>query len=164
MPTTAVGKVAPEFRLPSSNGETYSLKEALAQGPVLAAFFKVGCPCCQFTLPFVERLYRQFSGVHPRIWGISQDSAADSRRLAEEFGLTFPILIDEKPYAVSKQYGLQYVPTLVLIAPDGHIELSGDGFSKSDLIEIHKYMSAHYAIKPPVLFQPDEQIPQYKPG
>ena len=61
MSTVAVGRQAPPFELSSMEGKTHSLENLLAKGPVLAAIFKVSCPTCQYTFPFLERLYRQLS-------------------------------------------------------------------------------------------------------
>ncbi|PYV01708.1 MAG: hypothetical protein DMG26_12945, partial [Acidobacteria bacterium] len=76
----------------------------------------------------------------------------------------FPILIDEEPYETSQEYGLEYVPTLFLIAADGQVQISSDGFSKVDLLEIQKYFAKHFSVTPPSLFLPSEKIPEYKPG
>lgn len=164
MSAITAGKAAPPFKLTSTDGKTYSLAEGLTHGPVLAAFFKASCPTCQYTFPFVERLYQQLHARGIQIWGISQDTARDSHRFAKTYGVTFPILIDEEPYETSQEYGLEYVPTLFLIAPDGQVEISSDGFSKSDLIEMQKSLARHFSATPPALFLPNEKIPEYKPG
>src|SRR5215831_2151978 len=134
MSTVAVGRLAPPFELNTMEGETYSLQSLLAKGPVLGAFFKVSCPTCQYTFPFLERLHRQLGGNGALVLGISQDGARDSRKFTKQFAVNFPVLIDEEPYVVSRKYGVEFVPTLFLIAPDGQVEVSGDGFSKSDLL------------------------------
>ena len=164
MPTVAVGKIAPPFELASMDGKTYLLRDALAQGPVLAAFFKVSCPTCQYTFPFLERLYQQFRAQDLQLWGISQDTARDSQRFAKTYGVTFPILIDEEPYETSQEYRLEYVPTLFLIAPDGQVQISSDGFSKVDLLEIQRRLARRFSVTPPPLYLPGEKIPEYKPG
>jgi peroxiredoxin len=164
MPVIAAGKNAPPIELAATDGKKYSLKEALARGPVLAAFFKVSCPTCQYTLPFIERLYQQFRDKSVQIWGVSQDNAKDSQRFAKEYGLTFPVLVDENDYAVSNDYGLEYVPSYFLIAPGGAVEVAGDGFSKKDLLAIQRSLAEKLSAKPPSLFQPNEKIPEYKPG
>ena len=46
------------------------------------------------------------------------------------------MLIDEHPYKVSAAYGLQFVPTIFIIQPDGTISLSDFGFTKASLNEI----------------------------
>ncbi|HLW79656.1 MAG TPA: TlpA disulfide reductase family protein [Terriglobia bacterium] len=164
MSAIAPGKAAPPFELMDVDGKPYSLAAALERSPVLAAFFKVSCPTCQYALPFVERLYQQLRPQDAAIWGVSQDNARDSQRFASAFGLTFPILIDEEPYEISQEYGLDHVPTLFLIAPGGQVEISGDGFSKSDLLEIQKWLARHFAVEAPPLFLPGEKVPEYKPG
>jgi peroxiredoxin len=164
MSTVAMGRQAPPFELNSLEGETHSLQSLLARGPVLGAFFKVSCPTCQYTFPFLERLYRQLCGKGMLVVGISQDSARDTQKFAQQFGVTFPVLIDREPYAVSRKYGVEFVPTLFLITPDGQVEISGDGFSKSDLLTIQKSLAGQLGVSPPALFMPGEKIPEYKPG
>ena len=158
------GKLAPPFGLNATDGKTYSLPEALKNGPVLAAFFKVTCPTCQYTFPFLERLHQQLRANGAQIWGIAQDGVKDSQRFARDYSVTFPILIDDKPYRVSREYGLEYVPTLFLFEPDGAIAFETEGFNKRDLIEIQRSLAQ--ALSAPVgeLFSPKEAIPEYKPG
>lgn len=164
MATITAGKLAPFFELTGTEGKKYSLKETLGRGPVLAAFFKVSCPTCQYTIPFIERLYQQFRAQGVEIWGISQDNERDSQRFAKEYGVTFPILIDDYPYEISTEYGLKFVPTLFLIAPDGHVEISSDGFTKADLLQMQKSLAKHYSVTPAELFEPRDRVPEYKPG
>ncbi len=164
MGNVAAGQIAPEFELKRTDGKSCSLKNALAQGPVLAAFFKVSCPTCQYTFPFIERIHQRFRQKGVQVLGISQDNARDSTKFAREFGVTFPILIDDDDYAISRQYGLTHVPTLFLVAPDGHVEISSDGFSKADLLGMHDWLGKHFSIAVEPLFQPSESVPEYKPG
>src|SRR5579863_6651739 len=119
------GHQAPLFTLPDLGGASHSLKEALQKGPVVVAFFKISCPVCQFTFPFLERLYQTYKGTAVTFWGVSQDDAADTAEFCEEFDITFPILIDdESSYEVSNEYALTNVPTFFLIASDGTVKVS----------------------------------------
>jgi len=167
MPTVTAGKKAPAFELVATDGKKYSLSAALTQGPVLAVFFKVSCPVCQYTFPFVERLYQQLRAAGAtgfEIWGISQDNAQYTQRYAQEFGVSFPLLIDEEPYETSQHYRLTHVPAYVLIGKDGQVEISGDGFCKADLVEISKSLARHLSVKPAELFRRGEAVPEFKPG
>lgn len=164
MSTVTTGKTAPPFDLTGTDGGPYSLQAGLRQGPVLAVFFKVSCPTCQYTFPFVERLYQQLREKGAQVWGIAQDNARDTASFAKQYDITFPILIDDEPYSTSQDYGITRVPTLFLIAPDGRVEISGDGFCKADLVAIHKALASHLSASPPPLFRPDEKIPEFKPG
>jgi len=145
-------------------GSAFSLADSLTRGPVLVAFFKVSCPTCQFAFPFIERIFQQFRAHGVQVWAISQDDAAQSRKFAKEYGVTFPILIDEYPYETSREYGVKYVPTLFLITPDGHVELMSDGFCKVDFLEIQKLIAKHFSVTPTALFQPSDGVPEFKPG
>jgi peroxiredoxin len=46
------GNIAPRFSLKSLDNKEYSLNTLMERGPVVAAFFKISCPVCQFTFPF----------------------------------------------------------------------------------------------------------------
>jgi len=162
--TIRTGERAPALSLPDTAGRAHSLAEALTNGPVLLTFFKVGCPTCQYAFPFIERLHRQFATHGAAVWGISQDDDAASRRFAADYGVSFPILIDRKPYEVSNGYGVGYTPTLFLIAEDGTVKLTGDGFSKPDLIQAQKWLAQSLSTKAGDLFLPDERVPEFKPG
>src|SRR4029077_9533171 len=95
------GSVAPGFSLKSLDGEEFSLGSALQRGPVVLSFFKVSCPVCKFTFPFLQRLYKQYGEPDISFVGVSQDNASTSRDFARDFGVTFPILIDSAGYPVS---------------------------------------------------------------
>jgi peroxiredoxin len=158
------GAIAPGILLKDSEGKTASLADALKKGPVLAAFFKVNCPTCQFTFPFLERLYEMYGGGNVTFFGISQNDAADTREFMREFGAKFPVLIDDRGYPASNQYGLTNVPTLFWIAPDGKIRLTSIGFAKADLEKIAAEAARAAGKHEQPLFKPGEVIPDYKPG
>ncbi len=113
------GNVAPAFSLKDLNGKSYSLPSLLETGPVVAAFFKISCPVCQFTFPFLERLFKRYGKDGVTFLGISQDDAKATKKFAGEYGVTFPMALDEKGYPASNAYGLTNVPTIFLIDTDG---------------------------------------------
>jgi peroxiredoxin len=164
MPPLSAGKTAPTFQLATTTGTRLSLAEALAGGPVLLAFFKVSCPVCQFTFPFLQRIYEQLRPQGVQIWGVVQDKAKDGARFAETYGVTFPILIDDAPYKVSRAYSITHVPSLFLVKPEGLVEICSEGFSKAELLAIQRSLAQILAATPPALFLPTEKIPEYKPG
>src|SRR6185369_11099268 len=86
------GSRAPEFQLATLHDDEapVTLSSLLAAGPVLLAFFKVTCPVCQMTFPFLERLHA--AGF--RVYGISQDDPEHTHEFNWEFGITFPTLLD----------------------------------------------------------------------
>jgi peroxiredoxin len=162
--TLQVGQTAPAFELSDSAGNKYSLADELKKGPVVAAFFKISCPVCQFTFPFLERLHKAYGSSTATFLGISQDDGPDTREFCTEYGVTFPALIDEEPYAVSNLYGLTNVPSIFLIGRDGVIKASVIGFDKANLEKISAAVSAATKRSLAALFRPGEVVPALKPG
>ncbi len=164
MTKVQAGNAAPAFTLPGTNGKSYSLAETLKKGPVVAAFFKISCPVCQFTFPFLERLYETYGDSNVTFWGISQDDAANTKEFCAEYGVKFPVLIDGDGYPASNQYSLTNVPTIFLIAADGKVSVSSVGFSKADLEKIATEVARASGKPVQPLFRTGEAVPDYKPG
>ena len=155
---------APEFSLKSLDQKQYALRSLLERGPVVAAFFKISCPVCQFTFPFLERLHQQYGSGGATFLGISQDDARATKGFASEYGVTFPVVLDEDGYPVSNAYGLTNVPTILLIETDGKVKVSSMGFDKKDLETIASQLAELRKIGLAPLFRPDEVVPANKPG
>jgi len=131
---------------------------------VVAAFFKVSCPTCQFTFPFLQRLFQTYGSDHATFLAISQDDAADTREFCAEYGVSFTALVDEEGYLVSNDYGLTNVPTFYLIAPDGCVQVDSVGFGKKALEKIAAELARAQGCAAAPLFKPGEVIPESKPG
>src|SRR5260221_5067564 len=86
------GNLAPGFSLKSLDGKEFSLTAALKRGPVVLAFFKVSCPVCKFTFPFLERVFKSYGGSDVTFLSVSQDNASASLHFANEFRVHFHIL------------------------------------------------------------------------
>ena len=164
MEALSAGTAAPPFTLQDTSGQSRSLAEALKRGPVLLAFFKISCPVCQFTFPFLERLHQSIKGQDGlTLWGVSQDDTRDTRDFAREYGTSFPLLLDEDSYPVSNAYGLTNVPTLFLVKPDGQIHLTSVGFDRKDIERVAAEFG-RVAGQPIKIFQPGENVPDSKAG
>lgn len=164
MSRIAVGQRAPEFRLHDLDRKPFSLEEALARGPVVAAFFKASCPVCQFTFPFLERLFKAYGSDRVTFLGISQDNSERTREFNGECGVTFPTLLDEEGYPVSNDYGLTNVPTFYLISPDGNVQVECVGFAKKALEQVSGKIAAVLGCPADPVFLPGEIVPESKPG
>jgi len=155
MSQISIGNRAPDFELKDFKGETHRLSEALARGPVALIFYKGDCPTCQFTFPYVQRIFSQVGQTTGwTLWGISEDDSDETRRFANQHGITFDLLIDEHPYPVSADYGLQFVPAIFLIQADGKIIVSDYGFTKAGLNQLAGFE----------FFTPNDGLPATRPG
>ncbi len=158
------GTKAPDFSLPGVDGSIFSLKDALLRGPVVAAFFKVSCPVCQYTFPFLERLRKAY-GEKIAIVGISQDDKASTTAFLKEYGVTFPALLDDPAkYAVSNAFGLTNVPTWFLIATDSEIQISSVGWVRADVEDLNHRLSDANKTAVRRLFLPQDDVRDYRPG
>jgi peroxiredoxin len=165
MAALTTGTKAPDFSLPASDGSRFSLRDALSRGPVILAFFKVSCPTCQYTFPFLERLYKAYGGKSVTLVGVSQNEPKDTAAFAREYGITFPILLDDThKYPVSNAYGLTNVPTIFWIAQDSDIETSSVGWVKNDFAEISRKMAESLKVSPAVMFKPGEDVRDFRAG
>jgi peroxiredoxin len=165
MAALTTGTLAPDFSLPTTDGGQFALRDALSRGPVVAFFFKISCPVCQYTAPFVERLYKAKGNSNVTIVGISQDSLRDTQTFMQEFGVTFPVLLDAgSTYAVSNAYGLTNVPTIFWIGQRGDIEVSSVGWSRADVELIHRRIVESKGDGKAPLFQPGEDIRDFRAG
>ena len=160
------GQNAPGFSLQGLDGKSYSLEALREKGPVVAAYFKISCPVCQFTFPFLQRLFQRYGDDGVSFLGISQDDAKATAGFARDYGATFPMVLDEKEkgYRASNAYGLTSVPTIFLIDSDGRVRVSSMGFVKADLEKIATELAERRKIAPAALFLPNESVPANKPG
>lgn len=165
MSALTAGTKAPEFELKAMNGKTFVQRDELAQGPVVLAFFKVGCPTCQYAFPFLERLEQAYGHQGVRLVGVSQNDRKKTADFTKEFGITFPVLLDESDtYPVSNAYGLTNVPSIFWIAQDGEIEISSVGWLKADFEAISRKMAEARNIPPQSVFKPGEDVRDFRAG
>jgi peroxiredoxin len=165
MTALATGTTAPELDLHTLDGKRFSLREELARGPVVLAFFKVSCPTCQYALPFLERLHKTYGDKGVRLVGVSQNDAKETTAFNRQFGVTFPVLLDDTHrYPVSNAYGLTNVPSVFWIAQDGEIEVSSVGWVKADFDQINRKIAEAGKTAPAVIFSPGDDVRDFRAG
>ncbi len=153
------GDIAAPFELPGLDGELRSLEQLKAEGPVLLAFFKVDCPVCQLTWPFLERIHRSAAPGQVRVVGVSQNGPRDTASFAAEFGSTFLMLMDpaKSGYPASNAFGISTVPSLFLVESDGAISWASFGFCKRDL----EGLGQRFGVE---VFRQEDNVPAWKAG
>ena len=165
MTVLAPGTQAPDFTLPSMDDKPFSLRAALARGPVLAAFFKISCPTCQYAFPFLQRIHEAHENKAVTIVGISQNTKKDTAAFIKEYGISFPVLLDDThSYPVSNAYGLTNVPTIFWIAPNGNIEISSVGWVRKEMEEFNQRAAQALSEATKPLFLPEEHIADFRAG
>ncbi len=156
------GTKAPDFKLDTSSGSPHSLlAELKSQSHILLAFFKVTCPVVQLEFPYLERLHRSYPAFP--IWGISQDDADATNSFAKMYGVTFPLLLDDKLENTLK-YDLNVVPTLFLVGKDTVIKQTIVGFAKADLEKLNTEIATSLGLSVIPLFTSADEVPALRPG
>ena len=113
-----VGKAAPDFELPSLDGGTVKLSQFRGQ-PVLVSLGASWCPDCRLEAPILQGLHES----HPELVILlvdSKESVETVQGFADEFGFTFPVLLDGDG-SVAKLYQIFAIPTELFIDADGII-------------------------------------------
>lgn len=121
-PAARKGRAAPNFRLADLNGEAATL-DSFRGKFVLLNFWASWCGPCRDETPDLQSLYEQSGNRGLVVLGVNQQEQPDSvRRFAEEFGVTYPVLLDRSG-EVSQAYGVgRGMPISFLLAPNGVIE------------------------------------------
>ena len=120
----AAGAQAPPFQLRRLDGSGRTLADILAGGPALLAFFKISCPVCQLTAPYLERMAAARRAAGDR--NLAGRCQLPPQGFMQRFGVTFPTLLDlaSENYPASNAYGITSVPSLFLLERDGTIARS----------------------------------------
>ena len=110
------GTAAPDFTLPTLDGAPTRLADLVAAGPVVLLFVHDDCPTARMTL-------RRLAAKEParRLVVLAQERPHAAARLARRSRVTFPVLAEAAPYETSEAYGVQSVPTAILVGADGAV-------------------------------------------
>jgi len=124
---------APDFSLKSLDGKTYSLK-ALRGKWVIVNFWATWCVPCRSEMPDFQSFYEDYS-EQVEILAVNNNEEADVvADFRDEFGLTFPLLLDPSQITLS-QYKVLGLPITLIVDPKGLIVWDHLGGLKMDEFE-----------------------------
>ena len=132
------GQPAPDFSLETPDGSRLALSD-LRGKYVLLDFWASWCRPCRASFPEMKKIYARFKDKGFEILGVTNDSRReDWLKALEQDQLPWKQVIDEfpepyKPARVITMYAAPYLPTLILIGPDGKI--IGQAKDKHQLVE-----------------------------
>lgn len=121
-PTLKAGDAAPDFEAPDILGEQVKLSDFKGKWVVID-FWASWCKDCRAELPAMKKLYAKFDPLGVQFLGVSFDT--DKQALVD-FGvdneiewLTVCNEIKMKENPISAAFGIKWIPTLILVDPEG---------------------------------------------
>ena len=138
-----VGDTAPNFQLNNATGQTISLQEYLAKGPVVLTWYRGGwCPYCNLTLRHLQQELPNFKAAGASLLALTPELPDKSLTTQEKNTLEFEVLSDIGN-EIARAYGIVFklppeVEEIYLKAFDLH------GYNGDDSNELP--LSATYVI------------------
>lgn len=120
-----IGKTAPGFSLPASDGSPVTLSSFRGK-EVLLDFWSILCGPCKLEMPMIEQVGEEYQGKGVVLVGISFDPTEKSKAWLDRNKRTLHTLTDSD-FAASEAYKVQGIPALVLIGRDGKVKQYWEG-------------------------------------
>ena len=122
------GTVAPDFKMLTLEGKKFQFSKWAKGKTVVLDFWASWCPDCRKDAPEVMRMYQEFRQKGIEFLGISMDTDVEAWKQAiVKFGITYPQVSELKKFKdtdISKAYGVKWIPSMVVVGPDGKVVLS----------------------------------------
>lgn len=122
------GTVAPDFKMKTPEGKNFQFAKWAKGKTVVLDFWASWCPDCRKDAPEVVRLYNAYHKYGIEFLGVSMDTDVEAwKKAIEKFGIKYPQVSELKKFketAISKAYGVNWIPSMVVIGPDGQVKLS----------------------------------------
>ena len=140
--TLHIGDSAPNFNLPGIDGKQYSLSD-FARPDILVVYFTgTHCPTSHGAMGRVLEFVEDFqdesfafvainpnhsSGLRPDEFGHTDydETFADSKRYAEDYGWTFPFLFDGDAQVTARAYGCLATPHVLIFDKERKLRYNG---------------------------------------
>ncbi len=95
--------IAPNFKLPSTSQNKYSLKDSIGKYVVIYFYPKDDTPGCTIETNDFNKLLSKFKKLECEIYGISKDNIRSHDKFRDKYKIKFDLLADEE-IKVLKRY------------------------------------------------------------
>ena len=128
MELVKAGTPAPDFKMETPDGKMIQLSEFAKGKTVVLDFWASWCPDCRKDAPEVVRLYETYRQYGIEFIGISMDTDVEAwKKAIEKYGITYSQVSELKKFketGIAKAYGVKWIPSMVVVGPDGQVKLS----------------------------------------
>jgi len=140
--TLEIGDKAPDFSLPGTDGKQYTLDDFDGTDIFVVYFTGTHCPTSHGAMGRMLKFVEDFSdesfsfvainpnhssGLRPDEFGHTDydETFADSKRYAEDYGWTFPFLYDGDEQTTARAYGCLATPHVLIFDKDRKLRYNG---------------------------------------
>jgi len=122
------GETAPDFKMVTPEGKKFQFAKWAKGKTVVIDFWASWCPDCRKDAPEVMRLYQEYHKQGIEFLGVSMDTDVEAwKKGISQLGITYPQASELKKFKetdIAKAYGVSWIPSMVVIGPDGKVALS----------------------------------------
>jgi peroxiredoxin len=120
------GQIAPEFEVRTTDGDTFRLSDNIGKKIIVLNFFASWCEPCRREMPELNRYFNDHKREPVVLLGIDSQEKPDTvARFLRDLKIDFPTGIDTG--SIGQQYGVNGLPTTVLIGVDGKVQFYEEG-------------------------------------
>lgn len=123
----AIGASAPKFSLVDAAGATHTDSEWRTAHAAVLFFITTDCPISNGYVPEMNRIAHDYASRGVRVYAVMADTSiplAEVRKHSQEYGFTFPVLLDPKQTLV-RFTGASITPQAAMISPAGSMVYLG---------------------------------------
>ena len=134
-PVVSNGPKAPDFTLPSLEGQNVSLSDYMGKKVIVIDFWSTTCDPCMVEMPHLVKLYKKYKDKGLIILAVSLDgpeSRAQVSSVVHDKGMTFPVLLDEETSVIARYNPKKDLPTSIVIDQGGGIVSKHGGYTAGD--------------------------------
>jgi len=117
---TMPGEVVADFKLADHTGKVHSLYDPGSTQPIVVMIQGNGCPIVRHQMITLKQISEKYSPKGVRFLLLNsniQDNAETITKEVEEFGYTFPVLVDGKEQKIGEALHVQRTSEVFLIDP-----------------------------------------------
>lgn len=162
-PPTPGTQLPVEQQIEGADGAAVTLGSLIGPEGLFCAVIKTECPTCELLSPHLDRLAAHHGRTDLPVVIVSQNTREEVTAYAERLNLTWPILLDDRPHALSAALDLRAVPTCLRMDERGVLIRLQEGFSRAFLEELDGELASIAGQTPSGLFDGTD-VPALRPG
>lgn len=115
------GDLAPPWNGAGFDGEVIEFPALLDGKPAILVFWATWCPYCKAFMPYLEQIQAEYGADSVTIVMINvmEDGDGDPRAYINALG--FPVVAVSNGDEIAVDYGIEYVPGLMVVGVDGRV-------------------------------------------